>query len=127
MFFRLLQFRPFVRLITALAGILLMLAGEAPLVAWSAESAMDCCPDGHACCRRLQQSGATWQGDFCGMPGCGGGALGTVSIPLQVGAATAAPVPLTIAFETIAALLLLGFTFIQFTPEFFQRPPPSLL
>jgi len=128
--FRKPQFRPFVRVITALAGILLMLAGEAPLVAWAAESAaMECCPDGHACCRRAhrtQQSGPGWRGEICGMPGCGG-SLGTVSIPMHAAAAVAAQMHLAISPEALLLLGALSFVLLKLASERFQRPPPCFV
>lgn len=112
-------------------GILLLLAGEAPLVAWAAQAAaMDCCPDGHACCRRLHhrtQTGQSWQGDVCSMPGCGGGALSTVSIQLQTGVAQLMHVQLVALPQLALLLVCLSIAFVQFKPELFQRPPPVTL
>lgn len=126
------QFRPFARVLTALAGIVLLLAGEAPLIAFSAQAAaMDSCPDGHACCRRMhhgtQHSGAGWQGDVCGMPGCGGGALAAVSIQTLAAAVHAVPFQLNLATELAALLTIFCIVAAQYTPERFQRPPPSFL
>jgi len=119
------------RVFTALLGILLLLAGEAPLVAWATQSAaMDCCPDGHACCRRLHhrtQTGPAWQGDMCGMPGCGGGAFSTVSAQLQAGVAQAVHAQLIVLAELALLFACLTVAFVQFKPELFQRPPPAVL
>jgi hypothetical protein len=116
------------RIITALAVLFLMLAGQTPLVAMAAQaSAMECCKDGHACCRRAHHSHSTgphWQAETCGMPGCCG-AMGTVSVPLQAGAGAQvaslatlvallppnAESPRAISLEILFVLL--------------QRPPPS--
>jgi hypothetical protein len=130
--FRNLQFRLSARVIGATAGIMLMLVVQTPLLAWVAQSgAMDCCKDGHACCRRLhhrsQQTAPGVQGEFSGMPGCCGGSPGTLSIPMQLGAALLGLLQPPMATQLALLLICAGIAALQFRPEFFQRPPPFLL
>lgn len=117
------------RFITALLALLLMFAGQAPLVAMGAQAAADsCCPDGHACCRRLRHSktgGRQWHREDCGSPGCGG-AFGVVSVPLHTGATLSLRAPVA----PVAKLLppAQAGTWHSFsTPlDLYQRPPPAL-
>jgi hypothetical protein len=65
------------RVFIAFCGVVLMLAGQAPLGAFQSNGAatgMACCKkNGHACCHKAHQNGAgpKWEARNCGMPGCG--------------------------------------------------------
>jgi hypothetical protein len=115
------------RLVTALFGILLMLAGQVPIAAFNTQSSeMACCRKSHhTCCKKAHEtSGPQLQASNCGSPGCGI-QIGTVSIPFHVTIAPATPDHLTVAALCRSLSYEFQSYFVQFSLSRFQRPPPS--
>ena len=117
------------RLLTALLGLVLLLAGHVPVAAFTAANDMSCCQDGHSCCRRAHhhaahgESGPQLRSQSCSQSGCCVHP-GTAAIAIHSGAEPAHIAytadlewhPQAVSRPTISRRYL--------TTNIFQRPPP---
>jgi hypothetical protein len=118
------------RFLTALLGLVLLLAGHVPVGAFAAAADdMACCNDGHACCRRAHRhaiqhkNGPEWRSETCGQSGCCVHP-GTTAIAIHADAKPA-NIDRTIPLAWQAPVLVRHINGRRQLPtNLFQRPPP---
>ncbi|HEY3457247.1 MAG TPA: hypothetical protein VGK64_21895 [Bryobacteraceae bacterium] len=117
------------RLLTALLGLVLLLAGHVPIAAFTAANDMSCCQDGHSCCRRAHhhaahsENGPQLRSQNCSQGGC---CIhpGTAAIAIHSGAEPA-NLAYTADLEWHAqAVSRPTLSRRYLTTNIFQRPPP---
>ena len=117
------------RLLTALLGLVLLLAGHVPVSAFAAADNMSCCQDGHSCCRKghhhaaHSDSGPQWRSQSCNQSGCCVHP-GTAAIAIHDGAK---PADIEYAADLewnsqVVSRPTISRRFL--TTNIFQRPPP---
>src|SRR5690348_10677719 len=128
MFARAQHVHPKRRLLTALLGLLLLLAGHVPVAAFTAADDMPCCQDGHSCCRAHHhaahgkngpqlRSQSCSQSECCVHPGTAAIAIDSGAEPANVAyIADLEWHPQAVNRPTIGRPRL--------TTNIFQRPPP---